>query len=432
MPALALALAGCGAERDRAPEGAAAGSWRTWVLRSPADVRVPPPARAAAAPRPSASAPARSPLEPWLEHVLAQVAARPKDPPAASRNYALVSVAMYDAIVAARHWQARYGEDDAASTYPSAEAALASAASTVIAGLYPSAPAAVLDRDAVEAGRALVAGGRATEQDVRAGEALGRAVAAEVMERARTDGADARLDPPRPRPPGSWAPPPGSAARPVQPGAGRWRTWLLRSGSELRAPAPPDLDSPAFVEQARAVMRAKEALTPRQKELAHFWEGGEGTELPPGIWIRVAMQRVAQERMDVALQARLFALLTVAMADAGVAAWDTKYTYWWPRPENAIRDLGLDPTWRPEVRTPVFPAYVSGHATYSAAAGEVLAHVFPQDAKRWRTRAKEAGTSRLWGGIHFPVDSAEGERMGLEIGRRAVQWARRDGAEAAR
>ena len=126
---------------------------------------------------------------------------------------------------------------------------------------------------------------------------------------------------------------------------------------------------------------------------------------------------------------RVFALLNVAQADAGVAAWDTKYAYWFPRPENGIRDLGLDRRWKPYLATPFFPAYVSGHATYSAAAGEVLAHLFPADSTFWRARGRGAATSRVLGGIHWPIDGVEGRRIGLELGRLVVERAKRDGAE---
>ena len=116
------------------------------------------------------------------------------------------------------------------------------------------------------------------------------------------------------------------------------------------------------------------------------------------------------------------------MADGGVAAWDTKYEYWVTRPINAIRDLGLDRKWESYLDTPFFPAYVSGHATYSGAAAEVLAYLFPEDADLWQRRAQEAADSRVYGGIHYPMDGEVGLQMGREIGRRVVARAKADGA----
>jgi membrane-associated phospholipid phosphatase len=175
--------------------------------------------------------------------------------------------------------------------------------------------------------------------------------------------------------------------------------------------------------------RVRASLTPEQKKIASFWAGGQGTSLPPGIWNEVVLRYLHEEPLSEPRAARVFALANVAMADAGVAAWDAKYAYWSPRPENAIRDIGLDRRWKPFLQTPLFPAYVSGHATYSAAISEVLAHLFPKDAADWREKGREAGISRIYGGIHFPADNVVGARMGKEIGGRVVEHAKRDGAE---
>jgi len=203
----------------------------------------------------------------------------------------------------------------------------------------------------------------------------------------------------------------------------------MKSGDQFRAPPFPPYGSPAYRAQAKAVMDAKANLTSEQKRIARFWAGGQGTALPPGIWNQVLLAYLRRSPLSLPRTARALALLNVAQADAGVASWDTKYAYWVTRPVNAIRDLGLDPRWQPYIDTPFFPAYVSGHATYSGAAGEVLAHLFPQDAKLWRSRAEEAAISRVYGGIHYPLDGTEGLRMGRRIGQLVVARARADGAE---
>ncbi len=437
-----------------------AGEWRPWVLDSGSEIRVPPPPAegSQAAKRDAAALRAavegrdgedeqrareldqRPAVEPWLRDVMGFVAARAKDPVRASRNYALVSVAMHDAAIAAWHWKYEYDREapsedalfDPADdpSYPSEHAAMAGAASRVLAELYPLEPAARLERQAQEISDARVKAGVNYPSDADAGLALGRQVAERVIERARNDGSDRKWDGSRPGPgPRYWEPRPGSAARPVTPLGGTWRTWLLDSGRELRPPSPPAFGTPGFREQARAVIRAQEELTPEQKRAAKFWEGGEGTALPPGIWMQVVLERLRSEALTTPRTTRLFATLTVAMADAGVAAWDAKYVYWYPRPENGIRDSGVDPDFKPFIQTPLFPAYVSGHSTYSAAAAAVLADALPDQAELWRARGREAGLSRIWGGIHFPVDHAFGSRMGRKIGELAVTRAEDDGAD---
>jgi membrane-associated phospholipid phosphatase len=254
-------------------------------------------------------------------------------------------------------------------------------------------------------------------------------VARAVIAYARKDGSTRRWDGRRPRGAGLWEPPPGSLARPVSPMAGTWRTWVMTSGRQFRPPPFPAGGSAAFRAQAQAVYDAARHRTPAQRRAALFWAGGQGTALPPGIWNQVVLRYLARERVSVPREARVLALLNVGMADAGVASWDAKFAYWVTRPENAIRDLGIDRRFDPLIDTPFFPAYTSGHATYSGAAGEIMAHLFPQDARIFRARAREAADSRVWGGIHYPLDGSEGLKAGRRIGRLVVARARADGAE---
>ena len=379
-------------------------------------------------------------IERWMEVNFEYVADRAKDPPAASRAYGLLTVAMYDAVVAAWHAKYRHRREaprdvdallDAGAdpSYPSEHAAIAGAASRVLAYLYPERPAARLEAMAEEASRSRVVAGTSYPSDARAGLALGRDVARAVIANAQRDGAQRRWHGTLPRSAGAWRPPPGSLARPVSPMAGTWKTWVMRSGRQFRAPPFPRYGSRAYRAEAQAVADAKTNLTPEQRRIAKFWAGGQGTALPPGIWNQVVLEHMRRLPLSLPRRARVLALLNVAMADAGVASWDTKYAYWVTRPENAIRDLGIDRRWKPFIETPFFPAYVSGHATYSGAAGEVLSHLFPDEASLWRRRAREAADSRVWGGIHYPLDGTEGLRIGERIGRLVVARARSDGAE---
>lgn len=418
------ALTGCGDDPQAvaAKDAATAGDWRTWVLNSGTEIPVPAPSSDPG----EAAAPERGDpaVKPWLEQAMTLVSRRPKDPVTSSRNYALVGVAMYDAAVAAAAWQAKYDHPG----YPSTQAAIAGAGSRVVAYAFPEYPAAQLDADAEETAKALVGAG-ADRASVDAGLELGHKVAERVIAVGKADGSDREWHGSVPTAKGSWRPPPGSAARPVSPLGGTWRTWVLKSGDEVRPPPPPAYDSPEFRDEARRVMEVRTNLTDEQKRIARFWAGGEGTELPAGRWIKVTLAYLRdRSRLSDVRAARVFALLTVAMADGGVAAWDTKYAYWVTRPINAIRDLGLDRRWTSYLDTPPFPAYVSGHATYSGAASEVLAFLFPDDAALWRSRAKEAAASRVYGGIHYWMDGDDGLVMGEEIGKRVVARARRDGS----
>ncbi|MEX2619994.1 MAG: phosphatase PAP2 family protein [Egibacteraceae bacterium] len=470
---VALVASACGSgaavSAEALPPEPDAGDRAPWILASGAEVAVPPPPeagspeaeedlaelRAAVAGRTSEDealverwdvVPA---VAPWVERALDFVANRTKDPVAASRSYALVSVVMHDAVVAAYHWKYTYDREapegveplvvaEADPSYPSAHAAIAGAASTVLAFAFPEQPALRLEEAAEQAARSRVLAGVARPSDVAAGLELGRRVGQLVLERAQSDVA---VDPDvatregaanwqelRPDTPGLWRQPPGSVQVPVSPLAGTWETWVLESGDQFRPPPPPAPDSQEFYDAMLEVYEVDQNLTEEQKAIARFWEGGEGTALPPGIWNEVVLAFLADQRLSLPRAARAVALLNVAMDDAGVAAWGAKYTYWGARPENAIRDLGIDADWEPYRDTPIFPGYPSGHGAYSGAAEMVMSYLFPERADLFRERAEEASISRLYGGIHHEPDNVEALKLGRKVGAEVVEYAQTDGA----
>jgi membrane-associated phospholipid phosphatase len=170
-----------------------------------------------------------------------------------------------------------------------------------------------------------------------------------------------------------------------------------------------------------AVQDAVARRTPEQEAAVRFWSGGPGAVTPAGLWIEVARDLIVRDALAAPHAARVLALTSVAMADGFVCCWDAKYAYWTGRPITA------DPTLDVLVPTPPFPSYTSGHATASTAAATVLGYLFPDDASLLSERAEEAKQSRLWAGIHFPIDTDMGALGGGMIGRLAVARAREDG-----
>jgi membrane-associated phospholipid phosphatase len=172
--------------------------------------------------------------------------------------------------------------------------------------------------------------------------------------------------------------------------------------------------------------------TPEQSQIALFWADGAGTETPPGHWNRIARDIAAALGNTLEENARLFALLNIAMADAAICAWDAKYTYDFWRPETAIRATGAL-AWNSFFVTPPFPDYISGHSTFSAAAATVLGMFYGTDNIAFSTgsdflpgairefsgfsaAAAEAAVSRLYGGVHFRSAMEDGLAAGIAIG----------------
>jgi hypothetical protein len=205
------------------------------------------------------------------------------------------------------------------------------------------------------------------------------------------------------------------------------------------------LDSARWAADYNEVKRLGAAIgslrTPEQDLIALFWADGAGTETPPGHWNRIA-QRVSADRPGTLEDtARLFALLNIAMADAGICAWDAKYAFDFWRPVTAIRNgdadgnpaTEADPAWTSFIVTPPFPEYVSGHSAFSGAAATILARFYGTDRIAFTTgsdavpgvlrtfegfndAAAEAAMSRLYGGIHFRSAIQDGLVAGVEIG----------------
>src|SRR5262249_333109 len=121
--------------------------------------------------------------------------------------------------------------------------------------------------------------------------------------------------------------------------------------------------------------------TPEQTEIALFWADADGTSTPPGHWNRIA-RTVARDRgTTMAENARLFAILNVALAAASIACWvrTCPFEYW--RPGQAVGEEA--PPWEPLVATPPFPSFTSGHSSFSGAAAAVLERFFGTDAVRF-------------------------------------------------
>ena len=219
----------------------------------------------------------------------------------------------------------------------------------------------------------------------------------------------------------------------------------MTASSQFRPPGPPVLSSARYAADVNEVKQlgaaTNSARTAEQSQIAIFWADGAGTETPPGHWNSIAQEIAAAQGNTLEENARLFALLNLAMADAAICAWDAKYAFNFWRPVTAIRSADLDgnpdtepdPNWRSFIATPPFPDYVSGHSTFSGAASVVLAKFYGSDDIAFTTgsdflpgvqrsfnsfsaAAAEAADSRLYGGIHFRSANEDGLHGGIGIG----------------
>ncbi|WP_375444878.1 phosphatase PAP2 family protein [uncultured Fibrella sp.] len=415
-----------------------AGSWKTWVIPSGEAFRLPPPPTAVATQAEEKTLlnaqRQRDSLANWLIDYWNAGAPgyRWQDaieqlyggfPPAWIRGKALMNVAIYDATIAA--WNTKYTyrrprpsahnksltpylpAPDSPS-YPCERSVAAGAAATMLAYLFPQ-KADSIRRVAEGACQSRVLAGVAYPSDVKAGFELGQRVAQAVIERAKTDGADAVWDGKRPTGAGTWT----DKRPPAQPMMGYCKPWVLTSGNQFRPGPPPD---PAADMKELTQFKKSPAAIAR----AFYWAATD-------FWGDAADQKLFEHNLhlNAPQAARVYALVSIAAFDGQVACWDAKYTYWSIRPDQ------YDTTYTPLLLfTPPHPSYPSGHATISTARATVLGYLFPEDATFFMNKANEAAESRFEGGVHFRIDNVVGMDIGQKVGRQVVKWAQQDGSTA--
>lgn len=364
-----------------------------------------------------------------------------------SRIMAMEMVAVHDALNAIDPRYEAYADHQPAASDSCPDAAVAAAAFNVLAVQLPAQAAALQVH--YDAAIAAIPGGSCS---IAHGIAAGAHAANTVNALRADDGSAAAYAPPyapyfgstdvgkwRPVPPIDFVPGDGPGWRYVTP-------WVVNSRLQfLVDPAPSlTLGSSAWARDYNEVKSLGAATgssrTADQSEVAMFWY-----ESPSPGWSRITANIAAQKHLDLWDDARLFALLDLALADVTITVVDSKYTYEFWRPLTAIRSGSLDGNpatiadsfWDAFLVTPPIPEFPSGHAAAGGAASEVLRRFFGSDAIAFDITAgapfgdlvhprhfysftqaeKENADSRVLAGIHFRSAVDYGMRQGEQVGR---------------
>src|SRR5437879_12113589 len=280
--------------------------------------------------------------------------------------------------------------------------------------------------------------------------------------------------------PNRWQPPRfsdghGGTVTPgfIAPQWGRVVPFALTSGSQFRPPEVPNLyPFGGYRVQAEQILHYSARLTDTQKVIAEYWADGPNSELPPGHWMLFGQFVSRRDGATLDQDVKMFFALANAVFDAGIVAWDCKRAYDYVRPVTAVHCLFAGKkvrawagpyrgtrvidgaAWEPyqpvTFVTPPFPAFISGHSTFSAAGAEILKSFTGSDAfgasatvqagsskvepgavpaadvtLSWATfsdAADQAGISRRYGGIHFVQGDLQGRNGGRLVGARV--WAK--------
>ena len=381
------------------------------------------------------AAPARADVvTDWNVITVQAAAAAGLNPQRQQRIAAMVHAAMHDAVNSVAPRYKPYAVHVSPAPHASIEAAAVQAAYGVLIRLLPLQ--AVLLDAARSASLSTILDGPARQ----AGVAVGEAVAGQIVFLRSTDGSDVDGAYTFGNGPGEYQPTPPTFANPAVPA---WRfvtPFVLKRGSQFRTEGPPSLNSDEWAEEFNETKRLGSIdSTDRTQEQTTIALCGAEPPLP--MWNRVARSVSAQRNIGVIENARLFALLNLAMVDATIACWDSKYTYRFWRPVTAIRAgdtdgnnaTEADPAWTPLRPTALHPEYPSAHSCASNAAAKVLTSFFgkhvpfnttsstcPAGVVRsydgFQEMAEEIGDSRIYIGFHFRTSVQHGANLGRQVG----------------
>ena len=381
-----------------------------------------------------------------------------------SRMYAMVHVAIHDAVNAIERRSRPYVFDAQAGTPTSLDAAVAAAARATLVSVIATLPESPACRAAgianAEASYAAALAAIPNGPAKTNGLTLGQAAAAAIIALRVGDGSDAPMvDPnyPQGTEPGEWRfTPDFPAAIAFGPNWGAVTPFVLHHSSQFGPPAPYHLGSKKYAADYNEIkliggddITTPSMRTPDQTQIGLFW-----IESSPLSWNRLARAVSISKTLDPWENARLFGLLNLAMADGYIASWEAKYRYRFWRPITAIRLGDTDgnpateavPDWTPLQPTYPMPDHDSGHAVQGGVAAEILKQFFGTDDiaftacsttvgpglgcadatpvyrsySSFSQAADENAVSRIYIGIHFRNAVEDGVRHGRKIAERAV------------
>ncbi len=280
-------------------------------------------------------------------------------------------------------------------------------------------------------------------------ETFGKLMGMAIMTWARTDGGHEAWGPLRrtranyvpPSGTGKWSATPPAFAAPLLPYWGENRPFVMKTAADCPAPLPPPYSedtSSAFYKDGLEVYKISNAATQEQRQFALYWaDDAAKTPTPAGHWAYIANDLLKARKADLASAAQTFVQLNIAMSDAFVAAWYTKYKLNVLRPVTYAQVV-IDSNWAPSLMpTPPFPDYPSGHSVQSSAASAVLNQIFgadtpftdnahndrgwgPRTFKNFKSAADEAAVSRLYAGIHYRFATDGGKPQGQCVAQKVL------------
>jgi membrane-associated phospholipid phosphatase len=343
----------------------------------------------------------------WQASIRSHVSAASLNPQTAVHAYPLLGVAQYLAVQEA---DAAIGAGDGGrARLETDRGAVAGASVVVLSYLFPTHVQEFEDLLTTQANT----GPGQPHPAFAAGEAIGRAVGAAIVTRARGDHFNDPFTLVIPFVgPGYWT---SNTVPPTIAGGTLPTTtpWFLTSASQFRPGPPPAFGGTDFNDALDVIRDISDTRTAEQTAIAAFWALNAGTPTASGFWLSVPTDSgwVTQHAMSEREVTHMYALMSATMMDATIGCWDAKMFYWLVRPWKA--DPLIITT--AAVGKPNHPSYPSGHSCVSSSGASVLSTFFPEHSAQLDAMVIQAGLSRMYGGIHYGFDIDAGQHLGRSV-----------------
>ncbi|MEN9599297.1 MAG: hypothetical protein RL596_1616 [Bacteroidota bacterium] len=373
-------------------------------------------------------------------------------PPVASRIYAYSNLAYYEALIGNTDSNSIVsklkGFDPLNRTTISINPTIAAATA-----FMKVAEALVFSKDSIKKYSDHILAGIVEEDNkkILASKAWGEAVATMILKRAAADNYKKTRGMPRYsvfKEATTWQQTPPDYVDAVEPNWRLIKPLLMDSSSQFAPPPPPSfsvIPSSLYQQELMEVYNISKHLSPEQDSIAAYWDDNPFVTMhtghltyankkttPVGHWMGIIAITSRIQKANTKNIAKAYALASAAIFDGFISCWDEKFRSKTKRPITVIREY-IESEWSPNLQTPPFPEYTSGHSVISAAAATVLTKqlgsniVFTDTTElqylgmkrtfhSFKAAADEAGISRLYGGIHYTSAIEQGKLQGIKVG----------------
>jgi hypothetical protein len=192
-----------------------------------------------------------------------------------------------------------------------------------------------------------------------------------------------------------------------------WIPWVANPQEKYWPKQPPKIDDPQWKKEIEEIKQAQKPMTEKKRKAIYYWAGLSGPL--DGDWRVIANDYLFSHDVSLSKIIQVRQALMVGLYDGCISSFNAKYSYLVDRPSKRY------PLLETEIDVPGHPSYPSNHSYTSEVSAYILTYFFPQDKQHWADLSEEAGMSRIWAGIHYPIDHIEGREAGKRLGEKVIE-----------